>query len=162
MTSRFDKIDITNPDVKISSRLPNDYILKRLVPIHLKKPFNDKRCIVTRSAKASPATIIDTYLVLIPITIRNSEKLKQAFEYFGADDLTYRNDLLRQIGLEENDEKAAIIRKINRSSNLLMINASFRRAGVNLSHPGSECLFTLSFSIRNTKNLRYFFTETRT
>jgi hypothetical protein len=115
VTSKFDEIDITNSNVKISGRLPNDYILKRLVPIHPRNPFNDKRCIVTKSAKTSPATIIDTYLILIPIAIRNSDKLKRVFEYFGADDLMYINDLVRQIGLEENDERASLIRKINHS-----------------------------------------------
>lgn len=118
VTSRFDQVDTTNPDVKISSRLPNDYILKRLVPVYPRNPFDDKnkRSIVTISASAPSATITDTYLVLIPITTGNSKKLKRTSEYFDVDDLTYINDLMQQIRLEEDEEKAEIIRRLDPSS----------------------------------------------
>lgn len=117
VTTKFDDVDITDPNVKISNRLSNDYIFKRLVPVHPKKPFNDKRYIVTRSATPSPATIIDTYLLLIPIDISNETKviqtLKPALEYFDGDDFTYIKDLMRRIVLEEINERVSTVRNID-------------------------------------------------
>ena len=118
VTSRFDKDDLRDPNVKLSTRLSFDYIRKRLVPIHPKQSVNEKRCIFTQSSTASPATIIDTYFTLIPVTIKKEKqkKLKPTSEFISNDDLMYINDVVRQIGLDEHNEKADMIQAIDRSS----------------------------------------------
>ena len=72
---------------------------------------------MTKSAVSSSPTIVDTYLILIPITVTNDGgKVKLTSEYIDRNDLIYIIDLMRQIENEEYDEKVAMVQKINYSS----------------------------------------------
>ena len=116
VTSKFGQIDILDPNVTLSSHFPKDYILKRLVRIHSKQPFDKKRCIMTKSAASSSPTIVDTYLILIPITVTNDgEQINRTSEYIDPNDLIYIIDLMRPIENEEHDEKVAMVKNINSS-----------------------------------------------
>ena len=153
LISKFDNVDITNPNVLISKKLSTEYILKRLLPIH-PRVLNGKRSIATRSTKSTPASITDTYLILIPVTLPNDERLKVTLEYFDVNDMIHINEVMRIITLEENDERADIIRKINPP--LLIDNEDAAAAAPGASSSSSS---SSSSSISTIPTIRGYFIQ---
>jgi hypothetical protein len=115
----LDKTDINDPKFQYES-LSKDYIRRRLLPIFPIEELDGRRAIITKSKTNRPATIVDSYLVLIPVIVvvdRNTYWSEITDEFIEKDDLDYINKLLLEILLEENEEQTQNIRNLCTSNN---------------------------------------------
>jgi hypothetical protein len=100
--AHFDGIDVNDPNFPYGS-LPEEFVRRRLLPIHPNKQFNKKLCITGKTRTNLLPTIADTYLILIPVTWNTSFRLEKFVpELFDDEDLTYIHSLISNILVEEN------------------------------------------------------------
>lgn len=112
--SKFDDIDISDQNISFFDDLPRQYILKRLLGVHPKQSFEQRRSVIAaRIPDGLPIRTTNTYLVLIPVTVEHMDKWKHAKEYFPQQELIYINDILLQLAKEEADDQLRIIAATN-------------------------------------------------
>ena len=112
--SRFDGVDVTNPNVRLFEHLPMEHVLKKLIAMHPKPPYGGRRSVAaaTRSS-INPVKTIDTNLILIPVSVEEPRRWEVARESFPAHELEYINELIFQIAEDDRMEQSRIIRQLN-------------------------------------------------
>jgi hypothetical protein len=104
--ARFSNADVADPNVQLFDNLTHEYVLKRLVPVSPKIPYNGRRSISARTtAVCEPLKIVDTNLILIPAAVPDKWKCKIVKEYFPVEELRYVNRIISEIQSEETEEQ---------------------------------------------------------
>ncbi|UJR28727.1 hypothetical protein I4U23_009956 [Adineta vaga] len=110
--ARFNGTDVTDRNISFMDHLPREYVLKRLLAVHEKQPFGERRSItaVTRTGSSLNKNI---YLILIPTLDEDEHPYEQSSEYFPQAELEYIRKILFAIQTEETEEQARIIQELN-------------------------------------------------
>ena len=104
--ARFSNADVADPNVQLFDHLTHEYVLKRLVPVSLKRPYNGRRSISAKTTVVGePLKTVNTNLILIPAAIPDKWKWKIVKEYFPAEELRYVNRIISGIQSEETEEQ---------------------------------------------------------
>ena len=113
--SKFDEIDVTDQSIRFFDHLPRQYILKRLLGVHPKQSFEQRRSVMAARIPADgrPIRTTNTYLILIPVIVQDMAKLKHAEEYFPQQELKYIHEILLQIAKEEAEDQSRTIDATN-------------------------------------------------
>lgn len=104
--ARFGNADVADPNVQLFDHLTHEYVLKRLVPVSPKRPYNGRRSISAKTTTVGePLKTVNTNLILIPAAIPDKWKWKIVKEYFPAEELRYVNRIISGIQSEETEEQ---------------------------------------------------------
>jgi hypothetical protein len=110
--SRFGGIDVTDRNISFMDHLPRDYVLKRLLAVHDKKPFGGRRSI-TAATPTVPRLTTNTHVILIPTLDEDEKPWKRSGEYFPKEELEYILKILFEIQHEETEEQMKTIQELN-------------------------------------------------
>ena len=111
--SRFSNVNVADPSVRLFNDLSHQYVIKRLVPVFPKPPYDGKRSIhVVAMNSGESVKTINTNLILIPVNVPKNWKYRKATEYLPVTELNYVNDLIRQINIDDSLEQAKTIQSI--------------------------------------------------
>ncbi len=123
--TRLDNVKVDDPNIRLHYSLTNQFILKRLIPIHPKPPLNSRAPPITITKPNHSRRITNQYILLHVIPIEENELMELLPECFSQEDLLYINSFLVRIGLEEVEEKGEAMEKQIKKSNypsLLNVN----------------------------------------
>ena len=102
--SRFGGDNIFDHNYIFHGKLSSNYITKKLISIHSKTEFSNRRPIKVLTK--------DTYLIVIPHIIQDPISWKYSNEYISFDDLIYINEVLFQIASDEHIERKHLFASI--------------------------------------------------
>jgi hypothetical protein len=115
--SSLDGLNFDDSDCK-SASYSTEYIRRRLLAVHPRKPYGGRRSIRSISKTNHHPTIVNAYLLLIPVTVdkRTIKWNKLVAEFFDQDDLMYIKSILYELLVEEDQQKTGAIKNIHHSS----------------------------------------------
>ncbi len=108
----FGGTDVTDRSNSFMNHLDRDYVLKRLLAVHEKKPFGERRSI-TAATSNPPLLTTNTHLILIPTLDEDDRPYKRSHEYFPREELEYIHKILLEIQAEEREEQVKTLQEIN-------------------------------------------------